>query len=194
MKKIATLLSILLLTVCALTFTACDELFEATYDTWYEREVEYQGDNGSIQLNFYCIYSKNGITPSTSNKLKNNPFGDDVVGLPAGLTVVCRPFTDSSSQALAAIGDGITKDNYLIKNWPSLNNIQTESEEGVIKSFDSSKGTWKSIILFGGVQYGSMPTCLKATTEGNKITPVNASNFNWKKIMAQIIVNKYLSE
>jgi hypothetical protein len=177
-----------------LTFTACDELFEATYDTWYEREVEYQGDNGGIQLNFYCIYSKNGIQPSTSNKLKNNPFGDETVGIPAGLTVVCRPFIGSDNEALAAIGDGFTENNYLIKNWPSLNNIQTESEEGVIKHFDSSKGTWKSIILFGGVQYGSMPACLKDTQEGRRITPMNMENFNWKKIMAQILINKYLSE
>lgn len=192
MKKIATLLSILLLTVCALTFTACDEIFEATYDTWYEREVEYQGDSGSIQLNFYCIYSKNGIKPG-SEKLKQNPFGDETQGLPAGLTVVCRPFTNSSNESLNIIGDGFTENNYLIKNWPSLDGIETE-KEGVIKTFDSSKGTWKSIILFGGVHYGSMPSCLKATTEGNKITPMNLANFNWKKVMAQIIVNKYLSE
>ncbi|MCR5436742.1 MAG: hypothetical protein K6E97_06735 [Treponema sp.] len=195
MKKIATLLSILLMTACALTFTACNELFEATYDTWYEREVEYQGDNGEIQLNLYTIYSKNGIAPSAANKLKNNPFGNDVVGIPAGLTVVCRPFTNASSTTLNAIAEGLTDKHYLIKNWPVDSTINLDEEvEGAKNKFNLTNSTWTTIMLFGGVHYGSMPTCLKNTTEGNELTPWDTDNFNWKKLMAQILIDKYLSE
>ena len=196
MKKIMAVLSAMFVLACGMMMTGC-ELKEALEnlvgpkDKWCEKEFTYKTDDAenpqTSTITCYMFYSDKGIAAGTSG------YKTDFT-VPAGLTLVA--IADSTNNAANVIGENKYVMKTLAKDAKLNGNGDTEAEG----KFEMNETLWNLICVVGDSSIPdsaskSIPDPVANNAKGEKYTELKElGDFKWKKIIAQILIDKLLEE
>ena len=194
MKKILAVLSAMFVLACGMMMTGCefkealDEL-SGPKDRWCETVFSYEAKNGTkSDLTCHLFYSEKGVPANSNSKYKAD------IEIPAGLTILV--VGDSTSEGL----DIIAANKYVmktLKQGASLNGDGEEVEDG---KFKMNSTLWTLICTLGDSDIPNsasttVPVPISTKADGEKYTELTElGDFSWKKILAQILINKLLEE
>lgn len=194
MKKIITTVSALLVLACGILFSGCDlkealENLVGPKDKWCETVFSYESEGGiTSDLTCYLFYSEKGVPANSNDKYK------DDIEIPAGLTILV--VGDSTSEGL----DIIAADKYVMKTLKQGASFNADGEEVEDGKFKMNSTLWTLICTLGDSEIpdtatSTPPTPISRKADGEKYTELTEiGDFSWKKIIAQILVNKLLEE
>lgn len=214
MKKAKKLFVAVMLVMTAFMMSGCAlfDLFNSVgpKNKWMEYDYTYTVDDGNGNKNSYLFevymyYTDNDVAlPDTMQDLVYRGFDEngeekDITTrtLPAGLTIVVNPSTNVTDTSILQQVLGITANNsYVvvpIKNGTSLDMTAEETGKGqALSGLKMGYTTWLTISLCT-TEMDSVgkngPSCMK---EGSPTKPIAAANFNWKKILAAIAIDKLM--
>lgn len=187
MKKISFIF--VLMTLFFGLFNSCeldDDDFIGPKNKWCYKEFQYTDEEGkSSFVDCYFLYSDGTYSPS-STLVDNTKFDFTV----EGLTVVAIPRLDSP--LYSTLGNN----KYVVKTFRAGKKYTDEGVETDSGKFSMHSTLWTAICVLNPSLVSNaskaVPQPLKANsgyTELNDLT-----NFSWKKITAQFLVDKLLSE
>ena len=187
MKKISFIF--VLMTLFFGLFNSCeldDDDFIGPKNKWCYKEFQYTDEEGkSSFVDCYFLYSDGTYSPS-STLVDNTKFDFTV----EGLTVVAIPRLDSPLYST------LGSHKYVVKTFRAGKKYTDEGVETDSGKFSMHSTLWTAICVLNPSLVSNaskaVPQPLKANsgyTELNDLT-----NFSWKKITAQFLVDKLLSE
>ncbi|MDE5899256.1 MAG: hypothetical protein K2H09_08360 [Treponemataceae bacterium] len=185
MKKAVSLYSTLIVLLCAwggALLAGCetnDSPFTGPKDKWCEKDFTYE--NTDFMCYFY--YSDTGWKDGTvSNKILK-----EGIEIGAGLTILIVPH----SEGLAGV---LTKDQFAIKTFANGDKVEGEGEASSGKSFSVSETSWNLLCAANPSLRSNAESTLPAAIQKNSpYTQIgDYSTFSWKKILAEILVDKLL--
>ena len=187
MKKISFIF--VLMTLFFGLFNSCeldDDDFIGPKNKWCYKEFQYTDEEGkSSFVDCYFLYSDGTYSPS-STLVDNTKFDFTV----EGLTVVAIPRLDSP------LYSKLGSNKYFVKTFKAGKKYTDEGVETDSGKFSMHSTLWTAICVLNPSLVSNaskaVPQPLKANsgyTELNDLT-----NFSWKKITAQFLVDKLLSE
>ena len=187
MKKISFIF--VLMTLFFGLFNACeldDDDFIGPKNKWCNKEFQYTDDEGKTSfVDCYFLYSDGTYSPA-STLVDNNNFDFKV----EGLTVVAIPRLDSP------LYSKLGSNKYFVKTFKAGKKYTDAGEEDASGKFSMHSTLWTAICVLNpslvSTASKAVPQPLKVNsgyTELNDLT-----NFSWKKITAQFLVDKLLSE
>ena len=187
MKKISFIF--VLMTLFFGLFNACeldDDDFIGPKNKWCNKEFQYTDDEGKTSfVDCYFLYSDGTYSPA-STLVDNNNFDFKV----EGLTVVAIPRLDSP------LYSKLGSNKYFVKTFKAGKKYTDAGEEDASGKFSMHSTLWTAICVLNpslvSTASKDVPQPLKVNsgyTELNDLT-----NFSWKKITAQFLVDKLLSE
>ena len=188
MKKISFIF--VLMTLFFGLFNSCeldDDDFIGPKNKWCYKEFQYTDEEGkSSFVDCYFLYSDGTYSPS-STLVDNTKFDFTV----EGLTVVAIPRL--APPLYSKLGGN---KYYVVKTFRAGKKYNDDGEENVSGKFSMHSTLWTAICVLNPSLVSNaskaVPQPLKANsgyTELNDLT-----NFSWKKITAQFLVDKLLSE
>ena len=187
MKKISFIF--VLMTLFFGLFNSCeldDDDFIGPKNKWCNKEFQYTDDEGKTSfVDCYFLYSDGTYSPA-STLVDNNNFDFKV----EGLTVVAIPRLDSP------LYSKLGSNKYFVKTFKAGKKYTDAGEEDASGKFSMHSTLWTAICVLNpslvSTASKDVPQPLKVNsgyTELNDLT-----NFSWKKITAQFLVDKLLSE
>ena len=187
MKKISFIF--VLMTLFFGLFNSCeldDDDFIGPKNKWCYKEFQYTDEEGkSSFVDCYFLYSDGTYSPS-STLVDNTKFDFTV----EGLTVVAIPRLDSP------LYSKLGSNKYFVKTFKAGKKYTDAGEEDASGKFSMHSTLWTAICVLNpslvSTASKDVPQPLKVNsgyTELNDLT-----NFSWKKITAQFLVDKLLSE
>ena len=187
MKKLISMLSVLVLAISTLTFTSCDpENGIAPVDQWTKAEVSYEKNSISTTLNCFFFYSENEEYkgPTVNNDIKS--------AYQPGLTVVVVPNTES--EIAYALGGN---DYFIVYNLPKNTEVELKDDESDSNSFKVSM----NYTIYSGLCLAKTELIKNASsTADSALTTKSKSSvdlatikekFTWKTLLKSIL-NDYL--
>lgn len=187
MKKIRLIFASAVLAAAAV-FTSCESTESSALrgpkDTWCQKDVVYKADNGTeTKLRVYFLYSDGGIA---------NDQLQDGITVGSGLTVaVCS--TPSTSASV------FSPNTYYVKTYGKGSNTES-SGSGKSASFTVSDNVWTAIYINNFNEFAENGTSKNPPAELQKGSSYSAANldglknFSLKKLIAQYLLNNWLSE
>lgn len=201
MKKILTVLAAVVALASGMIFTGCeleDELKNAVGPSgkWCEKDFEYKGsDEKTTELRVYMIYNETEYSNSKF-EYKNKNDNDEwvtVKTLPAGLTLVAVPKSGATPTTLT---QAFGSNRYAIKTFAQGKGFSADGEEAADGKFKMSYTLWGAVCFLNpsipSSANSNPPDCVRTNSDYTQLT--DFSEFNWKKITAQILVDKLLTE
>ena len=190
MKKISFIF--VLMTLFFGLFNSCeldDDDFIGPKNKWCYKEFQYTDEEGkSSFVDCYFLYSDGTYSPS-STLVDNTKFDFTV----EGLTVVAIPRLDSP--LYSTLGNN----KYVVKTFRAGKKYNDDGEENVSGKFSMHSTLWTAICVLNpslvSTASKAVPQPLKVNsgyTEFSDLTDLK--KFSWKKITAQFLVDKLLSE
>ena len=187
MKKIMAGLSAMFVLACGMMMTGCelDDTLEdivGPKNKWCKKTFDYSNDTTTSKLTCYFYYTEEAVTDS---KLR------DGIEIPAGLTVVAIASTNDANNILSG-------NKYVIKTLKQGEKITDDAADNVNGKLTMNSALWTAICVLNP----SIPSSAKSTIPAaiNKDSDVvyteltDMSNFSWKNILAQILIDKLLEE
>lgn len=189
MKKISFLL--VLIALFGTLFSSCelddpDDIL-GPKNKWCSKEFEYGNENStsSSYVDCYFLYSDGTYSPSFT--LVENEHFDFTV---EGLTVVAVP--RSGSELYRRLG----ANKYVVKTFKAGESYNADGEQNASGKFSMKSALWTAICVLNpslvSSASNSVPEPLKRGSPYTELT--DFSNFSWKKITTQFLVDKLLSE
>ena len=187
MKKISFIF--VLMTLFFGLFNSCeldDDDFIGPKNKWCYKEFQYTDEEGkSSFVDCYFLYSDGTYSPS-STLVDNTKFDFTV----EGLTVVAIPRLDSP--LYSTLGNN----KYVVKTFRAGKKYNDDGEENASGKFSMHSTLWTAICVLNPSLVSNaskaVPQPLKANSGYTELTDL--TNFSWKKITAQFLVDKLLSE
>ena len=185
MKKFLTMMTAAAVLLCGLVLTGCsngNNPFLAPKDTWFRRQINYTNNSGqSTTLYAYFCYSDNGFTGAESS-----------VAIQPGLTVVVTTINNTNNTII----NELTASKYVLKTFSNTSNTvvggtTADGTDTETKSFKMSytKWCWMYNLIRMDQQNGTI-TPLKDDSGFTELTDL--TNFSWKKIMAEYLLDTLL--
>ena len=189
MKKISFIF--VLMTLFFGLFNSCeldDDDFIGPKNKWCYKEFQYTDEEGkSSFVDCYFLYSDGTYSPS-STLVVNNKFDFTV----EGLTVVAIP--RPASPLYSKLGSN----TYVVKTFRAGKKYTDEGEENPSGKFSMHSTLWTAICVLNPSLVSNaskaVPQPLKANSGYTELTNFKETDFSWKKITAQFLVDKLLSE
>ena len=189
MKKISFIF--VLMTLFFGLFNACeldDDDFIGPKNKWCCKEFQYTDDEGNTScVDCYFLYSDGTYSPA-STLVDNNNFDFKV----EGLTVVAIPRLDSP--LYSTLGNN----KYVVKTFRAGKKYNDDGEENVSGKFSMHSTLWTAICVLNpslvSTASKDVPQHLKVNSGYTPLTNFKETDFSWKKITAQFLVDKLLSE
>lgn len=187
MKKINFIFAAVILLFAAV-FSSCGSTGSSALigpkDTWCRKDIVYKADNGiETNLRVYFLYSDEGIT---------NPQLQDGISVGSGLTIaVCS--TSSTSDSV------FSKNTYFVKTYGKGDNTET-SGSGETASFTVSDNVWTAVYINSFNEFAENGISKDVPAELQKGSAYKAAsldslkNFSLKKLLAQYLLDNWLSE
>lgn len=194
MKKIMTVISTMLILACGMIMTGCDlkealENLVGPKDKWCETVFSYESENGTkSDLTCHLFYSEKGVLANSNSKYKAD------IEIPAGLTILV--VGDSTSEGL----DIIAANKYVMKTLKHGASFNADGEEVEDGKFKMNSTLWTLICTLGDSEIpdtatSTPPTPISNKSAGAEYTELtDLTGFSWKKIIAQILIDKLLEE
>ena len=187
MKKISFIF--VLMTLFFGLFNACeldDDDFIGPKNKWCNKEFQYTDDEGKTSfVDCYLLYSDGTYSPA-STLVDNNNFDFKV----EGLTVVAIPRLDSP------LYSKLGSNKYFVKTFKAGKKYTDAGEEDASGKFSMHSTLWTAICVLNpslvSTASKAVPQPLKVNSGYTELTDL--TNFSWKKITAQFLVDKLLSE
>lgn len=187
MKKISFIF--VLMTLFFGLFNACeldDDDFIGPKNKWCNKEFQYTDDEGKTSfVDCYFLYSDGTYSPA-STLVDNNNFDFKV----EGLTVVAIPRLDSP------LYSKLGSNTYVVKTFRAGKKYTDEGEENASGKFSMHSTLWTAICVLNpslvSTASKDVPQPLKVNSGYTELADLK--NFSWKKITAQFLVDKLLSE
>lgn len=155
---------------------------------WCSKEFEYAGDGSEASSYVDCYFLYSDGTYKTSSTLVENKNFDFTV---EGLTVVAVPRSDS------ALYKKLGAHKYVVKTFKAGRSYNADGEESGDGKFSMQSTLWTAICVLNpslvSSATNSVPEPLKRGADYTELTDIT-NNFSWKKITAQFLVDKLLSE
>lgn len=190
MKKIS--LIFVLMTLFFGLFNSCeldDDDFIGPKNKWCYKEFQYTDEKQTSSVDCYFLYSDGTYSPA-STLVENNNFNFTV----EGLTVVAIPRLNSP--LYSKLG---SKNTYVVKTFIAGKKYNDDGEENSSGKFPMHSTLWTAICVLNpslvSTASKAVPQPLKVNsgyTEFSDLTDLK--KFSWKKITAQFLVDKLLSE
>ena len=186
----AVLLSTLLITGCGAAENL-KEALSAPKDTWFRKEVTYKSGSGeteeSTDLVVYMCYSDTGYTASNLKK---------GVTFESGLTVVVIAKNQDSSNTVNEVVNGLVHGKYLLKTFSDKKETEVDADGETStgkKSITMSPTKWN--IIYNSVQMEKEDGTIDIFTTNSLWEKIDdPSNFSWKKIMGNYVLEKLLDD
>lgn len=187
MKKISFIF--VLMTLFFGLFNSCeldDDDFIGPKNKWCLKEFQYTDDEKQTSsVDCYFLYSDGTYSPS-STLVVNNKFDFTV----EGLTVVAIPRLDSP------LYSKLGSNKYFVKTFKAGKKYTDAGEEDASGKFSMHSTLWTAICVLNpslvSTASKAVPQPLKVNSGYTELTDL--TNFSWKKITAQFLVDKLLSE
>lgn len=187
MKKISFIF--VLMTLFFGLFNACeldDDDFIGPKNKWCNKEFQYTDDEGKTSfVDCYFLYSDGTYSPA-STLVDNNNFDFKV----EGLTVVAIPRLDSP------LYSKLGSNKYVVKTFKAGKKYNDEGDETDSGKFSMHSTLWTAICVLNPSLVSNaskaVPQPLKVNSGYTELADL--TNFSWKKITAQFLVDKLLSE
>lgn len=187
MKKISFIF--VLMTLFFGLFNACeldDDDFIGPKNKWCNKEFQYTDDEGKTSfVDCYFLYSDGTYSPAST--LVDNTNFDFTV---EGLTVVAIPRLDSP------LYSKLGSNKYFVKTFKAGKKYTDAGEEDASGKFSMHSTLWTAICVLNpslvSTASKAVPQPLKVNSGYTELTDL--TNFSWKKITAQFLVDKLLSE
>lgn len=198
MKRFVKIMSIAALFVCGMMMTGCaaanniKEALSGPKDTWFSREITYKTGTGanekSTNLVVFMCYSENGYT---STDMRTD------VTINPGLTVVVIPSSEITSNEVVS---GLITGKYLIKTFsnavPTVVETGTDDSSSETTKLKMSSTKWD--LIYNSVTNlervnGVIQPLHKYNTAAWTELP-KPSEFSWKKIMANYLLDRLLED
>ena len=153
---------------------------------WCNKEFQYTDDEGKTSfVDCYFLYSDGTYSPA-STLVDNNNFDFKA----EGLTVVAIPRLDSP--LYSTLGNN----KYVVKTFIAGKKYNDDGEENSSGKFSMHSTLWTAICVLNpslvSTASKAVPQPLKVNSGYTVLTDL--TNFSWKKITAQFLVDKLLSE
>lgn len=190
MKKISFIF--VLMTLFFGLFNSCeldDDDFIGPKNKWCYKEFQYTDENDTSSVDCYFLYSDGTYSPS-STLVVNNKFDFTV----EGLTVVAIP--RPASPLYSKLG---SKNTYVVKTFIAGKKYNDDGEENSSGKFSMHSTLWTAICVLNPSLVSNaskdVPQPLKVNSGYTELTELTElTKFSWKKITAQFLVDKLLSE
>ena len=187
MKKISFIF--VLMTLFFGLFNSCeldDDDFIGPKNKWCNKEFQYTDDEGKTSfVDCYFLYSDGTYSPA-STLVDNNNFDFKV----EGLTVVAIPRLDSP------LYSKLGSNKYFVKTFKAGKKYTDAGEEDASGKFSMHSTLWTAICVLNPSLVSNaskaVPQPLKVNSGYTELADLK--NFSWKKITAQFLVDKLLSE
>lgn len=186
MKKISFIF--VLMTLFFGLFNSCeldDDDFIGPKNKWCYKEFQYKDEEQISSVDCYFLYSDGTYSPA-STLVDNNNFDFKV----EGLTVVAIPRLDS--HLYSKLGNN----KYVVKTFRAGQKYNDNGEESPSGKFSMHSTLWTAICVLNpslvSTASKDVPQPLKVNSGYTELADLK--NFSWKKITAQFLVDKLLSE
>lgn len=186
MKKISFIF--VLMTLFFGLFNSCeldDDDFIGPKNKWCCKEFQYTDDEGNTScVDCYFLYSDGTYSPASTLVDNNNfDFTEE------GLTVVAIPRLDTPLYSKL-------NNKYVVKTFKAGTKYNDDGEENASGKFSMRSTLWTAICVLNpslvSTASKAVPQPLKVNSGYTELTDL--TNFSWKKITAQFLVDKLLSE
>lgn len=195
MKKISMILSALMLLMCGLMFTGCDEedSLLGPLDTWCTLPLTATIEGNETVVGYLAlVYSESGL----SNASNSEGSLKSAISVQPGLTMVAWKTYDGSGDT-ASVLKALTSNQYVIKTFPksettTVNDGDDSSDSVIIKA---SRTKWTALYLAKGAlrnsenqkKHPAAPTPIANGGSWTELTDL--SNFSWKNILKSYLIN-----
>ena len=187
MKKISFIF--VLMTLFFGLFNSCeldDDDFIGPKNKWCNKEFQYTNEEEETSyVDCYFLYSDGTYSPAST--LVDNTNFDFTV---EGLTVVAIP--RPKSPLYSKLGDN----KYVVKTFRAGTKYNDDGEENPSGKFSMHSTLWTAICVLNpslvSTASKDVPQPLKVNSGYTELADL--TNFSWKKITAQFLVDKLLSE
>ena len=184
MKKLISMLSVLVLAISTLTFTSCNpEDGIAPVDQWTKATISYEKNSTSVDINCYFFYSeKDEYTgPTVKNDIKTE--------YKPGLTIVVAPDTN--------LGDSFTSSKYVVINMPKEEAVNLNEDgsttDSKLSSVKMNYTLWSAVCLLKTELIKNQSSTAFETLNSNSREKIDLESikedFSWKTLLKDILYN-----